>query len=266
MKAEQIAIATANTQYGRLLREKTGLQPFDEAGVDVLLLQEVIGFGSTTLEDYLTIANYSLVYADYDSGLAIATRQNTEFSLYAEAGKTEVIEPIGMLGRVAIRHELPFAQRLRSRAVIFAQLRTPNDGYFEVGTTHPIVFTRFLARKRQLQSLAREANLRATRGEAFILGADMNHYPSPRKADEKMMTETRMQRVPLHEPTWRIRGSKHEWIARIGSAVTGRSLDSFDAQLDSMLYRGSNLALIGTEVIDIQSDHRSIIGRFALST
>jgi endonuclease/exonuclease/phosphatase (EEP) superfamily protein YafD len=64
----------------------------------------------------------------------------------------------------------------------------------------------------------------------------------------------------LLEPTWKITGSKHEWMARIGSFVTGRALQSFNAELDALLFRG--LSIVSSSVIDIESDHRAIIATF----
>ncbi len=90
----------------------------------------------------------------------------------------------------------------------------------------------------------------------------MNHYPRPAAADRAMHEAGGFTQVPLHEPTWRISGSKHEWLARLAAAATRRDLASFDAQLDVVLYR--DLRLLDSAVFDVASDHRAVVCDFEL--
>lgn len=94
----------------------------------------------------------------------------------------------------------------------------------------------------------------------LIVGGDMNHYPGPQGVDFAVQQAAGLDRLPLAEPTWLIEGSRHEWIAKIGSLVTGRSLASFDAELDAMLYRG--LELVSASAMTVESDHKAIVAEF----
>jgi endonuclease/exonuclease/phosphatase (EEP) superfamily protein YafD len=76
------------------------------------------------------------------------------------------------------------------------------------------------------------------------------------------------------QQTWGFRGlEKMEKLARCVSmtryptpgnirSLGDKHLDSFGGQLDAVLYRGSNIRLLSTRVVPIQSDHRGIITTF----
>lgn len=263
--SEAIRIATANTYAGQMLDHSDGLKPFAQTNVDILLLQEVLGLDTGQVEDTLLAGNYALANFDRETGLAIAIRPDSGITTWLRSERVETIQPIGRLGKFATSHHIPAAGRLRARGLISAQLLTASGNTITVATTHPIVFIRGRARARQLQAIGTLLEGSQYADQALVLGADMNHYPRPGKADLALRQASQLREVPLAVPTWQIRGSKHEWLARFGSMATGHGLDSFDAQLDSMLYRGTNLELLSASVADINSDHRAIIGTFALS-
>jgi endonuclease/exonuclease/phosphatase (EEP) superfamily protein YafD len=90
----------------------------------------------------------------------------------------------------------------------------------------------------------------------------MNHYPVPGIVDKELETVARMQRVDIgREPTWRMVGSKSERLGRLAAFAARRPAESFDGQLDALLYRGS-IVPVDTRVVDIASDHRAIVTEF----
>lgn len=154
-------------------------------------------------------------------------------------------------------------QRLRARAAIGLTLRHRfGQNELLVATAHPVVPVRPIARARQVRALG--AWLAAHPAETAVLGADMNHYPAPGRIDRELELTSGMRRVDIgDEPTWRIAGSNSERIGRIAGRITQRDLESFDGQLDAVLYRG-NLVPTELQVEDIASDHHAIIATFSL--
>jgi endonuclease/exonuclease/phosphatase family metal-dependent hydrolase len=259
--SEHITVATANTFFGSMLNAPEGMTVLSNAAVDVVLMQEVLNMSSEQVNDSILPQGYALQAIDNDSGLAIAVRN--ESRIVVTGSRCERIEPISRVGSFALEHGLPQAQRLRSRAYLSASLRMPSGGQVDVATTRPTVFVRPVARNRQLKVIARLINENRTRGVPFILGADMNHYPGPRKADRKLADDAGLCRAELHAPTWLAVGSKHEWIATIGVLAIGRPLGTFDAQLDAILF-SDDLQLDRSDITDIPSDHKTILCRFIL--
>lgn len=259
--SETLTIATANTYYGTMLRGEKGLQPFADRKTDVLLMQEVLGVDSATVEERLDDYDFRLLHRDAATGLAIAVNKTSIAEARPHTYQTFPIQHVGRIGHMALKYNLPAAERFRPRGALGAVV-CKGAGEVTVGTAHPIVFVRARSRNRQIANLTAAFSAALRPDQAFVFGADMNHYPNPRQADHQFGTSLDMEQVPIGEPTWHIRGSKHEWLARIGSLATRRPLDSFDGQLDSLWYRG--MEHIGTEVVEIQSDHKAIVSTFRI--
>jgi endonuclease/exonuclease/phosphatase family metal-dependent hydrolase len=156
---------------------------------------------------------------------------------------------------------LPVSDHWHERGMISVEYETA-AGRLTVSTAHLIVFARVHARTKQVRALRQALQQDRLRRGPHVLTGDMNHYPGPTAADRAMQVAGGFERVPLPEPTWRVAGSKHEWMARLASAASRRDLASFDAELDDVLYR--QLTLLRSEVLDIASDHRGIVCDFAL--
>ena len=259
--SEQFTVATANTYYGQLLASADGLKPFLEREVDAILLQEVIGLTPEELEAQLHASGYQVSEFDPASGLAIALREDGMLVPTDDQGRQHVIQPVGTFSRFALKRQLPFAQRMRPRKLITAELATKEGKHITLITAHPIVFMRARSRSKQVRNIIDFVHDIGPDG-TIILGADMNHYPQPRAVDRQLIGKAGLQLVEIDEPTWRIKGSKHEWAGKIGSRAMKRELDNFDAQLDSMWF--THATNIGSEVIDIDSDHRAIISKFEI--
>jgi endonuclease/exonuclease/phosphatase (EEP) superfamily protein YafD len=149
------------------------------------------------------------------------------------------------------------------RGMVSAAYET-EAGPVTLSTAHLIVFARAHARTKQVRALRSALQQEPLRHGPHVLTGDMNHYPRPAAADRAMHEAGGLTHVPLHEPTWRISGSKHEWMARLAATVTRRDLSAFDAQLDVVLYR--DLRLLDSAVFDIASDHRAVVCDFALDS
>lgn len=258
--SETFTVATANTHEGRMLRDADGLAPFTDGGVDTLLMQEVLGVDQPDLEARLLQDNYTLAHFDRPSGLAIAVNRDSAFQTQEGSERTEVLQAAEKIGEVARRLNIDMANRLRQRGLIAVKLASA-ESTVTVATTHPIVFVRALARAKQVGAIGEVLDDEYYRDDPLVVGGDMNHYPGPRKVDLRMHAATGLTAVEFDEATWRIAGSRHHWLAAIGSRVTGREIDSFDAELDAILYRG--LVAGKNSVVDITSDHRAAISDFS---
>lgn len=254
-----LRVATANTYESRMLYYSHGLKPFLENGVDVLLMQEVLSIPREYLEERLARDGYSLTLFDEATGLAIATYQDSLYRPEQDSVRSDEIQRAERAGEFMRKKGLPLGNRLRQRGMIATRL---TDGHHKltVVTSHPIIFLRAHARAKQVKNISTRLQDPWYQEAPLILGGDMNHYPGPRQVDRRMYEATGLSMVEIIEPTWRIRGSKHEWLAAIGSSVLRKSMEDFDAQLDALLYR--DLEVCDTSVIDIVSDHRAVIATF----
>ncbi len=246
-----LTVATANTCTGELLRTPGGLEPFRTAGAGVVGLQEVFGITEPELRAALAGAGLELTHWHAPAGLVLAH-------------DPRVAAPVGdplVTTLKAAGPLLRFSNHWHERAMLSATFETAG-GPVTVSTAHLIVFARPHARSKQVRALREALQQDRLRRGPHVLTGDMNHYPRPAAADRAMHEAGGFTHVPLHEPTWLISGSKHEWLARLAAAATRRDLASFDGQLDVVLYRG--LRLVDSTVFDVASDHRAVVCDFAL--
>ncbi len=261
MTKDVIKVATANVHESRTLNDPDGLTPFVNEQVDVLLMQEVLGYEEFEIARRLEKDNFALVHCVGEMGLAIAL--NRESAIVLESLNETVLHQPGKVERFIKKLEPKSSNHLRRRGMIAVGLVTSDEQPLVVATTHPIVFVRSGARKKQVtkmgETLMTDSFYEQPR---VIVGGDMNHYPGPRQVDIDAQASAGFSRVEPNEATWCIRGSRHEWMARIGSLLTRRELESFDAELDAILYKG--VKPLDSSVIDIQSDHKAVVANFLL--
>jgi hypothetical protein len=251
MTSTTLTVATANTCTGDLLRTPGGLEPFRAAGSGVIGLQEVFGVTEEELRTALAGAGLELTHWHAPAGLVLAH----DPLVAAPVGDHLVttLKAAGPLLRISDHwHEL---------GMLSATFET-QAGPVTVSTAHLIVFARAHARTKQVRALRAALQQDRLRRGPHVLTGDMNHYPRPAAADRAMHEAGGLTHVPLHEPTWRIAGSKHEGMARLAATATRRDLASFDAQLDVVLYR--DLRLLDSAVFDIASDHRAVVCDFEI--
>lgn len=262
--SNNLIVATANLQEGKMLHAANGLDPFiGERPVDALLMQEVLWWDQGELEERLATSGFALACFDKPTALAIAVRDGSEFQVQEDSQTIEILQEAEKIGEFIRGWGISIGQRLRPRGLVATKL-TDGDQEVTVATTHPIIFLRSRARNRQLDNIVRALQLPYYENAPLIIGGDMNHYPDARKNDKAMRAAANLLAIELDEPTWRIAGSRHEWAAKIGATVARRALEDFDARLDAILYRG--LEEKSHKVVDIESDHRAIIAEFSLVT
>lgn len=260
-----LVVATINTQTGKLLEQLDGLELFARKQVDILLLQEVFGTHRDTLAHRLAKYGYQLAASDKSTGLAIALHQRSHLAEVKDSNKIIITQKKGPLSNALTRYSIVPEHHLRARGLLSIDLRTPSSGIlFTVATTHPTVFIRHKSRIKHLRSLQNHLENNYTSLQPLILGADMNHYPCPGREDIMFRRLGQFNEVPINGTTWLIEGTKYEWLARIASTILRRPFNTFDGQLDTILYRGNGLRHIRTRVADIKSDHRAIISYFSL--
>jgi endonuclease/exonuclease/phosphatase family metal-dependent hydrolase len=251
MTSTTLTVATANTCTGELLRTPGGLEPFRTAGAGVVGLQEVFGITEPELRAALAGAGLELTHWHAPAGLVIA--HDPRVAALAGEPLVTTLKAAGPL--------LRYSNHWHERAMLSAAFETA-AGPVAVSTAHLIVFARAHARTKQVRALREALEQDRLRRGPHVLMGDMNHYPRPAAADRAMHEAGGFTHVPLHEPTWLVSGSKHEWLARLAAVATRRDLASFDAQLDVVLYR--DLRLIDSTVVDVASDHRAVVCDFQL--
>lgn len=229
---ETFTLATANAQFGNLIRAENGLAPFKE--VDVLLLQEVEE-DRDALTPTVTAAGFTIVHADFD--LAIATRGGVS----VVDGSQQSHSLMGTNGRGK-----------RELGTISVTVSTPEGEQVDVATTHPTIPVRFLARNAQIRRLG---SAWSSHGERFVAGGDYNHYPSPWPVDRRIREEAGLKSVLPNESTFPLAPSKHRWIQTLFGMP--------DGQLDDIVYRG--MTPQRTEVVPMASDHKGIITVFSFA-
>lgn len=250
MTSAALTVATANTCTGDLLRTPSGLEPFRTAGAGLVGLQEVFGVTEEQLRTALADVGLELTHWHAPAGLVLAHDPQVA---------TPVGEPLVTTLKAA-GPLLRISDHWHERGMVSAAFET-EAGPVTFSTAHLIVFARAYARTKQVRALRAALQREPLRRGPHVLTGDMNHYPRPAAADRAMHEAGGLTHVPLHEPTWRISGSKHEWMARLAATVTHRDLSTFDAQLDVVLYR--DLRLLASAVFDIASDHRAVVCDFA---
>lgn len=259
MSNNAITVATANTYESRMLQHNDGLLPFVESGVDVLLLQEVLGMNEATTRARLMQDGYVLVQYAGELGLATALHQDfADKAVITHAKQVSIHQP--STTEVLMKRLQPHSHRLRPRGMLVLGLAASDtQPNLFIANTHPIIFARAVARHKQVRAIQAALSSPIYDGSRLILAGDMNHYPAPHTVDRRMHQALRLQMAKLDRSTWPVQGTKHEWMARIGSLVT-HSIDAFDANLDAMLYRG--VTELDTRVVDIHSDHRAVVTTF----
>ncbi len=258
-----IRIATLNTQTGRTLKEPNGLRIFTERRVDVLLLQEVFGMDEVLVRQALQLEGYGLIAFNRPTGLAIALRNDSSFTVDAHSIASHILQDSSRLTKAIAHHAHIPEHHIRAHGVITVTLQTTSGQAVTIATTHPAVFIRRRSRVAHLQSLQHHLATYDSR-QPLILGADMNHYPGPGSPDVTFRTTTQLTEVPLSEATWLIAGTKYEQLARIASKLRHQSVEAYNGRLDAILFRGVGLRHIKTTVVPIASDHRAIIAYFSV--
>ncbi len=269
----KIIIATGNTCYGRTARAADGLEPFAEAGTDVLTLQELRDPEADTFTTQLDRYNFTLIHAVGTAGLAVALSRDSIFSC-----------ELGSIHHESFRSMRPWERRLyngQSRLVgqfpergLVAARFLSDEADLTVATTHPFPPTRTRARNNQVRYIGEHLTNPRYAGNLVVTG-DWNHWPTAQVADLLMRQEAGLSLADIGEQqTWSFRNmGKMQYVARGVSMLRyptlqnirsfgDEYLDAFGGQLDAILYRGPGISHIKTVVVPIQSDHRGIISTF----
>jgi endonuclease/exonuclease/phosphatase family metal-dependent hydrolase len=253
----ELTVATVNTFSSRLLTLPEGLEPVVAARPDVLALQEVHHLDAATVAGVLAEAGLVTSATHLPAGLVLA--HDPRRVRLAAPPLRATLQPAGPLLRWSDHwHErgaLAGSYALHADTDADAQVVT-------VATAHLIVFARAIARGNQVRRLHRALTDPRLATGPLVLAGDMNHYPGPARPDRALAQGLGLRHVGLDAPTWRVRGSKHEWLARAGSRLTGWDVERFDAELDAVLYR--DLEAVRADVVDVASDHGAVVCRFAL--
>ncbi|WP_323096805.1 endonuclease/exonuclease/phosphatase family protein [Intrasporangium sp. YIM S08009] len=254
----ELTVATVNTFSSALLTLPEGLGPVVAARPDVLALQEVHHLEAAAVARALAAAGLVPSASHLAAGLVLA-HDPRRVRLVAPPLRA-TLQPAGPL--------LRWSDHWHERGALAGSYALHDDALHgdgrvvTVATAHLIVFARAIARGNQVRRLHRAlADPRLATGP-LVLAGDMNHYPGPTRPDRALARGLGLRHVELDAPTWRIRGSKHEWLARAGARLTGWDVERFDAELDAVLYR--DLEPVRAEVVDVASDHGAVVCRFAL--
>jgi endonuclease/exonuclease/phosphatase (EEP) superfamily protein YafD len=266
-------MATANTHYGRMIRSNEGLDPLAEAEADIIALQEIRDPESDIFAARLERHGYKLVHAVGISGLALAMREGVGLQHIPSTEHTQALR--------AIR---PFEQRLYDkgsrlvgqfpgRSMIAAKFMVENETLC-VATAHPVPPSRPRQRRVQVNRVGEVLTDSYYDGNLIVAG-DWNHFPAARPTDIAMRNNAGLKVADIGSTTtWGFRGQSMESTARVVSMLThpglenlatrgDACLDTFDAQLDAILYRGDTLRCLGAEVMEIASDHKAIVASFS---
>jgi len=264
MNKHTFTVATANTYFGKAIRTTGGLTPIKNA--DVILFQEVFTPKANRLDTILTDMGFTLVHAAPRFGLAIALKNNTNLKYVEGSLQEHCLAKMPAVEKLYIEKAMRLPLVLIERGLISCQIVIGKQPV-TIATVHPTtpVSAKPRARYRQIVTLGKIIS-RHYANDALILGGDMNHYPRPRSVDHAFHTKTDLSPVDLgSEPTWYAKGSKQERILSVLSKFLRRPLDHFNGQHDIILYRKHAFRPIKTEVVDIPSDHRSIITTFEIA-
>lgn len=259
-----LTVATANTYFGKAIRTDGGLAPLKSA--DVILFQEVFTPKANRLDTILADMGFTLVHATPRFGLAIALKNNKHLKYVEGSLQEHCLAKMPAIEKLYIEKAMRLPVVLIERGLISCQIMVGKQPV-TVATVHPTtpVSAKPRARYRQIVTLGKIIS-RHYASDALILGGDMNHYPRPRSVDHAFHAKADLSPVNLgNEPTWYARGSKQERILSALSKVLRRPLEYFNGQHDIILYRKHIFCPIKTEVVDIPSDHRSIITTFEIA-
>lgn len=161
-------VSTANAHESRMLKHRDGLKPFTENGVDVLLMQEVLGMRIVEVEERLNRSEYELVHCEPLLGLAIGVHAKSQ--IQTTETDTTILHRTG-----PIEKALKFGQnshRLRERGMIGAGLILASGIRLTVATAHPIVFIRSLARRKQISAMGDALNKPFYATDRLVVGGD----------------------------------------------------------------------------------------------
>ncbi|HEV7454438.1 MAG TPA: endonuclease/exonuclease/phosphatase family protein [Candidatus Saccharimonadales bacterium] len=268
----EIILATANTHFGRMTRSVDGLQPIAHA--DILTLQEQRDPEADKLQVQLDRNDFTLVHAAGRYGLAMAIRTGSSLAVVPGSQRQEMLKGMNGVERRLKKRGSRLAGNLPERGIIAVQFIAP-EGPLSIATAHPLPPLRRRSRNTQIGRVGLALADPYYNGNLIVAG-DWNHYPAARLADIAMRQSAQLSTVDIgSEPTWGFRGLHQEWAARAVSMVAHPSrenlsnrgeqyLDSYDGQLDAVLYRG-DLQCTGAEVVSIESDHRAIVATFELA-
>jgi endonuclease/exonuclease/phosphatase family metal-dependent hydrolase len=245
----QLTLATANTRSGDLLRAPGGLRPLAEAGAGVVALQEVHHLTPAEVSAALADVGWRPAAVHLPAGLVLA--YDPERAQPVGGALTATLQPAGAL--------LRWSDHWHERGALARHFDIGGQR-LTVATAHLIVFARAVSRGQQVRRLHRALDDPRIATGPLVLAGDMNHYPRPARPDRALAKGLDLRHVDLDGPTWRIRGSKHEWMARAGARVLRRDLEQFDAQLDAVLYRG--LVPHPAHVLEVESDHGAVVCTF----
>lgn len=244
----ELTVATSNTHFGDDMR------PPGQA--DIVLYQEAI---DTPENLEKKIGDGYVVHAAGEYGLALAAREGSDFRLVPGSVKTH---ELGKMGRVERRLAQRWAGRsheMTAHGMQSAKFRNEAGHEVTVVNTRVTVPAKPIARRRQIRRAGRILSSDEYSGN-IIVGGDRNHFPGPKRSDRKMQERANLTQVDLgDQPTWRAR---HSRAYRALARVRRRPIESYDAQPDVLLHRGQNVTAVEARVVDTNSDHRAIIGRF----
>ena len=247
--SETLTIATANTKFGEMVRADDGFGPFNERGVDVLLLQETHPDRDDLESNLRNGSDLRLAKAAGELGLAIAVHKDMAFD-YGEEGI--VLERNAVTRTIVDRFgsRATAAFRLRGRGVL--NLVFEHEGQrMMVGTTHPPVPLAEPIRAdmvRILPYIYKDVDM------PVVVGGDMNHFRRRRPADINSWTEHGFQWVDIgDEPTYVAQGGESPLLPR---------LSFLDAQLDAQ-WHTPDLEVVHAEVATVESDHDAILAEYA---
>jgi hypothetical protein len=260
----EFSVATANTHWGTMLHSESALDPLVSA--DIVMLQEVIDPERDVDKERLCAAGFEVVHVVGKFGLAILRRRESDVEVVpGSLAERRLLK----MDRVEYRLMQRWAQRAHGfteHGLIAVKFTTRAGQILTVVNVHPSMPIKPIARARQvfiLRSLLGDSYYSG----AMVLGGDMNHYPRPGLVDEIMRSSAGLARVDLgKQPTWYVQGTNQEKYIRMLASVWRRPISEFDAQLDTVLYRGDGLELVDARVVEVESDHRAIVTKFSLVT
>lgn len=259
-----ITLTSANVHFGDAIRAKDGLAAVVQYKPDILLLQEATN-PTNELERQLAVWGYTLVSHADVFGLAMAIRTTSKLHIVSGSVRTHELQKMGYVERTLAQRWAGRPHNMTSHGMQAAQF-TRDGRLLTVVNTRLTVSLKRLARSRQVAAIGQELEYPYYAGQLIVAG-DMNHHPSPRKADRAMYRRARLRAVDFNgEPTRRARGSKQEKYLKYIARLQGRPLEDFDTQLDAVLYRGKGLTPEIVNVVDIKSDHRGIVVEFGVGS
>jgi len=256
--SEHIIIATANVHFGDAIRLDGGLDSLRDLAPDILMLQEVTN-SADELVRQLKKDGYDLIHFAPEYGLAIAIHASSKLSVVPNSTRTYELQKMSAIEYRMAQRFAKLPHKMNAHGLQMVRFEAEDGQILTVANTRTTVSSNRFDRRKQVARMGElfEPILQ----DALIVGGDMNHFPGPQRADIKMCQKAGLRRVDLaSEPTWHARNSKlYRKIARLRR----KPIEELHGELDALLYRGE-LELASVKVVDILSDHRAIVGEFAL--